>query len=63
MKCPVCANPLERRAAHGLTAFVCQPHGLWQNWDTVNELIRRSRADEDDAETALLEGFLWGRML
>lgn len=64
MKCPVCAMPLERRTSQGLAAFVCQAHGVWQNWDSVNELIRRSRAEANDSnETALIEGFLWGKLL
>lgn len=64
MNCPVCAKALGRRTSQGLEAFVCQAHGVWQNWDSVNELIRRSRAEEESShETALLEGFLWGRLL
>ena len=64
MNCPGCGGRLEPRSSQGITAYVCQPHGVWQNWDSVNELIRRSRAEEANAEDAsLLEGFLWGKML
>lgn len=63
MNCPRCSAPLQPRTSQGITAHVCAAHGAWQDWSAINELIKRSRAAEDRAEVALLQGFLWGQML
>lgn len=64
MNCPRCSRPLERRMSQGLAAYVCQTHGAWQDWDTIHALIRKARAEAtDSAELAIIEGFLWGKML
>lgn len=63
MRCPHCNKPLVARTSQGLQAFVCQDHGVWQDWASAHELIRRSRGEANDTETALLEGFLWGRLI
>ena len=62
LACPECRGPLVRRVSQGLEAFVCDKHGVWQPWRTVHELARRTVRETDDTD-ALIEGFLWGKLL
>lgn len=62
LPCPVCKAPLARRVSQGLEAFVCDSHGVWQPWTTIHALTHLARRDADDSD-ALIEGFLWGRLL
>lgn len=60
--CPVCKAPLARRVSHGLEAFVCDAHGVWQPWATIRALKQMALREADDSD-ALIEGFVWGRLL
>lgn len=62
LPCPVCQKALERRVSQGLEAFVCQDHGIWQPWATIHALKRMALRDADDPD-ALIEGFVWGKLL
>lgn len=63
MKCPRCGNALAQRIATGITAFVCQEHGVWQEWPAMREQARRAQAADAERDTNLIEGFIWGRIL
>lgn len=60
--CPVCQAKLTKRVAQGLDAYVCDAHGVWQPWGTIRELGRRALREADDSD-ALIEGFIWGRLI
>lgn len=62
LQCPACHRPLIRRISQGLEAFVCDDHGVWQPWATVHALTRMALREGDDSD-ALIEGFLWGKLL
>lgn len=63
LTCPRCSRPLRRTASQGLVAYVCDAHGVWQDWATFRELGRRVQAETVDRDANLLEGFVWGRLL
>lgn len=62
LPCPACKAPLTRRVSQGLEAFVCDTHGVWQPWATIHALKRMALQDSDDTD-ALIEGFVWGKLL
>lgn len=62
LSCPICEAPLARRVSQGLEAFTCDEHGVWQPWATVHALRRMALVEDDDRD-ALVEGFVWGKLL
>lgn len=62
LPCPVCKTHLKRRVSQGLEGFVCDQHGVWQPWATIRALKQLALKESDDTN-ALIEGFVWGKLL
>lgn len=62
MRCPVCVQPLQMRNSGGLTAFVCDSHGVWCPMETVAGLIAAATHESANARgEELILGYLLGR--
>lgn len=60
VNCPRCGRALVLRGHGDHPVWNCGAHGVWIERETLARLARDQQSDESDA---LLEGFIWGRLL